>query len=443
MNQFSKKAAAAVLTAGIAACVCFPLTACGEENLPYEKVGYPQDFLTVQDGKVMNTYQEEIYLRGVNAGGLFVTEHWMTGFLYNTKPSNDYRSLTQTFLERFGEEKTKKLWNEYRANWWSKEDFKNCADMGMNVIRLPFTYMTVDFAAVTSYEHAGENYDFSALDDFVNTAAKYGMYTILDLHGAYGSQNGKDHSGENKENVDFYSNDEMKGLTVNLWKALAAHYKDNAAVAGYDILNEPGERAGSTSERHWNFYDQVYDAIRGEEDEHIIIMESCWDGKNLPQPSKYGWENCMYSFHHYADDKLSAEQHLSSWKNKLSEVEGQNFGVPLQMGEFTCYESAQKWEETLPLLNEHNWHWTSWTYKIWPKQELGMTAWGIVNVTATDENRLDAANDSYDELMEKFKVLRTGSDTVEEYTFYTRTEDGEKEPYKTLADIFYENCKQD
>ncbi|MDE6676191.1 MAG: hypothetical protein K2K12_00570, partial [Clostridia bacterium] len=85
----------------------------------------------------------------------------------------------------------------------------------------------------------------------------------------------------------------------------------------------------------------------------------------------------------------------------------------------------------------------SWTYKIWPKQELGMTAWGIVNVTATDENRLDAANDSYDELMKKFKVLRTGSDTVEEYTFYTQTEDGEKEPYKTLADIFYENCKQD
>lgn len=440
MKRFSKKATAVLLTAGIAASVCFPLTACGEENLPYEKVGYPQDFLTAVDGKIMNTNQEEVYLRGVNAGGLFVTEHWMTGFLYNTQPSNDYHSLTQTFLKRFGEKKTKKLWNEYRANWWSKADFKNCADMGINVIRLPFTYMTVDFAAVTGYEHAGENYDFSALDDFVNTAAKYGMYTILDLHGAYGSQNGKDHSGEIKDNVDFYSNEQMKGLTVNLWRALASHYKDNAAVAGYDILNEPGEHAGTTSERHWNFYNRVYQAIRGADDGHVIIMESCWDGENLPRLSTYGWENCMYSFHHYPDgaDKLSVDQHMSSWTSKMSEIMSWEFGVPLQMGEFTCYTSAGKWEKTLSLLNEHGWHWASWAYKVW-----GNMPWGIYNVIGENADKIDAANDSYDEIMKKFRILRTGSDTVQAYTFYTRTEDGKKELYKTLADIIYENCTQD
>ena len=66
-----------------------------------------------------------MYLRGTNAGGLFVTEHWMTGFQEGKTDSNDYKSLTETFITRFGEKKTQSLWAEYRANWWSDADFKN------------------------------------------------------------------------------------------------------------------------------------------------------------------------------------------------------------------------------------------------------------------------------------------------------------------------------
>ena len=66
--------------------------------------------LFAESGKVYDDAGYEVTLRGVNAGGLFVTEHWMTGFSYGTQPDNDYRSLTQTFLERFGEQKTKDLW---------------------------------------------------------------------------------------------------------------------------------------------------------------------------------------------------------------------------------------------------------------------------------------------------------------------------------------------
>ncbi len=402
----------------------------------YQKIGSEEDFLTAREESVKDGRNNIVMLRGINAGGLFVTEHWMTGFLRDKTPSNDYRSLTQKFIERFGEEKTKSLWEEYRANWWAEEDFKRCADMGFNVIRLPFTYMNVDFAAVTNYDNAGKDYDFSALDAFVNKAAEYGMYTILDLHGAYGSQNGQDHSGqiyENVSDVDFYSNEKMMNLTAKLWGAAAEYFKNNSAVAGYDILNEPGEKAGTTSERHWNFYDKVYKSIRAAGDNHIVIFESCWDAENLPMPSVYGWENCMYSFHHYVKDSFSYEEHCKDWNNKIAQINSANFGVPLQMGEFTCYNSVEKWEYTLNLMNLQGWHWIPWTYKVW-----GKMAWGVENIIGTNEEKVNAADDEYEDILNKFKKLRTQN--AQKYTFGV-TGENVSETVKTLADIYSEYSK--
>lgn len=404
-----------IKTAACAAALAFSLAAlcgCVKSENERKQINYLSQ-LTAKNGSIVDETDGEVILRGVNAGGLFVTEHWMTGFTYGSSPSNDYRSLTQTFINRFGEEKTKQLWEEYRQSWWSEEDFAICADMGINVIRLPFSYMNIDWAAVTDYDKAGINYDFSAIDDFVQTAASYGMYTILDLHGAYGSQNGQDHSGEiieKAEDVHFYSDARMKELTVKLWSEIARHYKDNTNVAGYDILNEPGEKAGLTTEVHWRFFDEVYKAIRAEDDKHIVIFESCWDGKNLPPASRYGWKNCMYSFHHYAGDKLSYENYCRSWDSKIKEVENCGFGLPLQMGEFTNYGVAEQWEYALGLLNSRGWHWASWTYKIW-----GKMPWGVINIRGSAEEKVSADKDGYEEILTKFRRLRTSEG--ERYTF--------------------------
>ena len=431
-----KSIAAIILAVACAVCMCLPFTAC--KPVKPDHSFNEDEFLVADGGLIKNAKGEQVMLRGVNAGGLFVTEHWMTGFKYGSSASNDFKSLTETLLSRFGAEQTLNLWDEYRANWWTEADFKNCADMGFNVIRLPFTYMNVDFGAISDYENAGIDYDFTALDDFINTAERYGMYTILDLHGAYGSQNGQDHSGQifnSVSEVDFYSNEKMMGLTAKLWGKLADHYKDNPAVAGYDILNEPGEKGGTTTTRHWDFYDMAYKAIRATGDNHVVIFESCWDAQNLPRPEKYGWKNCMYSFHHYAGDKLTEEGFNSNWKAKLQSITSQNFGVPLFMGEFTCYSNAHNWEYVLGLLNDTGWHWTSWTYKVW-----GRMPWGIVNIIADNTDKVNVSEDSYEDILQKFKKLGTENANAEYYTFYTVNGEEEREEYKTLADIFKEYC---
>ncbi len=403
----------------LAVALCFVMALCFIScNFGKEEDGsaFDADDLLKAEGEfVKNRRGETVCLRGVNAGGLFVTENWMNGFqtLRATADSpavRDFKTISKVFIERFGLEGAQELWKAYQENWWSEIDFENCAAMGMNCIRLPFTYMTVDFDSIVSYDNAGD-YDFSPLDRFIEKAASYGMYTILDMHGAYDSQNGQDHSGETKDSagqVDFYTNSRMIGLTADLWAALAEHYKDNPAVAGYDILNEPGEKAGLTSELHFAVFDRIYDAIREKDQNHMVIFESCWDGKDLPRPSEYGWENCMYSFHHYTSLAEGGQftEHALSWNEKIAGVTKMNFGVPLQMGEFNNYNDPEQWTYVLGLLNRAGWHWTDWTYKL--NNANANSAWGIYTVPVVDNaDKVNALTDSYEEIIEKFSKLKT------------------------------------
>ena len=84
-------------------------------------------------------------------------------------------------------------------------------------------------------------------------------------------------------------------------------------------------------------------------------------------------------------------------------------GIPLQMGEFTAYDTYEKWVGTLELLNNSEWHWTSWTYKVW-----GGMSWGIFNITSGGA-KVNPRNDSYAEILEKFKNLRT--ENTKKYSF--------------------------
>lgn len=367
-----------------------------------------EDFLQVDGIKVRKNHGtgDAVILKGTNAGGYLTIESWMCAAGSSTSRGYiDHKKLTEIFVERFQEEKTLELWEAYRNYYWSEIDFENCYDMGMNCIRLPFNYMNVDPDYHNVPRIEGEKYNFTLLDDFVTKAARLGIYTILDMHGAYGSQNGQDHSGQamSLEEVDFYTNEEKMQKTVDMWAAIAEHFKDNPAVAAYDILNEPGEKAGVTSKRHWDFFDRVYEAIREVDEQHIVVFESCWDGAHLPQPSEYGWENCMYSFHNYSGES-DADRNLASMERKIEGVEYMNFKVPCYMGEFNCYGNEESWTSTLTLFARKGWHWTSWTYKLNRVTDMAYPGWGIYYTRA---RKISPDEDSYEDILASWEKIST------------------------------------
>jgi len=84
---------------------------------------------------------------GTNAGGLFVLEPWIT-------PSLFYRFLGEgkgtaafdsyTLCQVLGPIKGNKLMRAHWDSWWYPSDFKNLADRGVEIIRLPIGDWTLN-----------------------------------------------------------------------------------------------------------------------------------------------------------------------------------------------------------------------------------------------------------------------------------------------------------
>ncbi|MDR0333976.1 MAG: cellulase family glycosylhydrolase [Dysgonamonadaceae bacterium] len=432
MNKITSYTIVLLLTISFFWTACVPSNNKSNASLP---------MLRVENGIVLNENNEKVLLQGTNAGGLLVTERWMT-LVGGTPAVGDNVPMHNIFLERFGTEKAQQIWQHYRENFWTEQDFINLAEMGMNVIRLPFMHLTIDPTFNQVPQLSGEKFNFTILEEFVAEAAKHGIYTILDLHGTYGSHNGQDHSGLTinvpqganvMDYVTFWNPDcpigtENRRKTTELWVAVAQHFYENPNVAGFYLLNEPGEKGRLTTLLHWNYFNELYEAIREVNRHHIIIFNPCWGGGDIPHPTNnpygFNWDtNVMYSFHHYThyNGATNYELHMENMLWRVNEVEGRNFGVPVMMGEFTVLHGGLKgWKNTLRLFQERGWHWTSWTYKVYTNNSSSV--WGIFNSRLVQEYGIEEAlvhpqTDSFDDIIRKWSRTRTDNENMFKFAF--------------------------
>ncbi|MDF2802843.1 MAG: hypothetical protein K0S61_2746 [Anaerocolumna sp.] len=357
------------------------------------------DFLKANGKDVRKNYGsgEVVYLRGTNAGGYLLQEFWMCPTSYSSSPYTVTceMDIYKTLTSRFGEATMRSLVKTYQDSYWTEQDFDNCKNLGMNVIRLPMWYMNfVDFNG---------NYisnAFDKIDWFLQEAGERGLYVILDMHGAPGSQSGSDHSGIDGGNSKeaksefFFGTNAYKNqqLYYDLWYKIAQRYKDNPVVAGYDLLNEPYctyRYTSSYSESYlhsllWDIYNNAYNVIRSVDSNHMIIMEATWDPWDLPNPSTYGWSNVMYEYHNYLYDDYdnAAGRQVTNMQNKINSIINQGYNVPSYMGEFSFMNNISAWQQGLQLLNNAGLHWTTWSYKVTGSNNN----WGLYNQSLTSAN---------------------------------------------------------
>ena len=153
-----------------------------------------------------------LQLRGINAGQILLQEGWMSPFALEPLKNEDgsYTTDADGNLQypEFSEEQFRagllsnpnlkdqdidELLGYYYSCFFTQEDFRIIkADLGFNVIRLPFYYLNILNEDLSLREEAEA---FSYLDWFITLAAQQELHVILDLHGAPGSQNGYEHSG--------------------------------------------------------------------------------------------------------------------------------------------------------------------------------------------------------------------------------------------------------
>lgn len=390
----------------------------------------------------------KLVLRGVNAGQILLQEGWMSPFALEPLKNEDgsyvkdgdnniqYPEFTEEeFREGIKvnpnlntydmEELMKIYWDAF----FTEEDFRIIKeDLQMNTIRLPFYYLNIlnEDLTLKSEEDA-----FAYLDWFMEEAAKNELYVVLDLHGAPGSQNGFEHSGREDRVAGLWTSEENVAATVELWKFISKHYTETKPelgkwIATYDILNEPTYEYNTiTTKECWDVFDQIYDVIRANGDNHVVTMEGCWDFGKLPNPADYGWENVQYEYHWYnwwsnilPYDMLYAYYDLYNI--------GRDYDVPVYIGEFTLFEDKEQWADSLALFDRRNYSWTIWNYKS-TVTGWWTTSWGVYTcqlkaITENEDTKCNIATCTYEEYVETCEKVKTENcvtatlyDVIQEY----------------------------
>lgn len=313
-------------------------------------------FLTVKDGKLFNGSGEEIILSGVALGNWLLQE----GYMWQFGPGAD-RSLTiKSLIRRLaGSDFAREFWPEFFKSYISDRDFELIAGLGFNSVRIPINWRVVmkDEPGIEFIEDG-----MAHVKRAVDSCRKYGLYAILDLHGAPGGQTGSNIDDSADDIPRLFIDPESREKCIALWEELARRYKDDAAVAAYDLLNEPlrTPRPGKPDTEHLHpelarFYDDCISAIRKHDSVHAISLEGANWATRLDTFFKSYDPRMILHFHRYGC--IPGEESLAPYIDAARRI-----GAPCWIGE--SGENENEWYAAMfPLSVRMGCGFNFWTWK--------------------------------------------------------------------------------
>lgn len=192
----------------------------------------------------------DMMMRGVNLGGWFVLERWMTPSLFaGTSARNEFElSMTEQGRARI---------RAHHTSFITKRDLIWLVEQGIEIIRVPIGHWTL----------GGDERYVSAekrLDWLMETSLSLGLKVLLDLHAAPGAQNRAEHSGSgntlsDKNSIKWLNDTVAQQRTIESLVAVAERYRHLPNVWGIELLNEPAVDI-SGLKLAW-FYRRAYKAM--------------------------------------------------------------------------------------------------------------------------------------------------------------------------------------
>lgn len=355
--------------------------------------------------QIVDAAGKPLLLRATNLGNWLVPEGYMWLFQGGPQSPSEIRALV---LELLGPEGSTAFWQKYRENYITREDIALLHRAGFNAIRVPLHYSLFE----------GDNDGFKLLDRLIAWSRAEGLYVVLDLHAAPGGQTGA--------NIDdsagypwLYRSPQEQEHLIEIWRRLATHYRDEPAVLGYDLLNEPippFPKLALLNSSLEPLYKKLSAEIRKVDAHHILFLGGAqWDG-NFSVFGKPFDANVVYTFHKYwtAADESVLRQYID-FRDR--------YDVPIWMGE--SGENTDEWiAQFAKALEKNNIGWAFWPYKKMEKSSAVVSiippaGWGKIvefarlpRGTAHVEERLKARPEqetitrAFDELVESVRAER-------------------------------------
>jgi endoglucanase len=302
-------------------------------------------FVHTDHKQIVDAAGKPLLVRATNLGNWLVPEGYMWLFEGGPQSPSEIRELV---LELLGPERSAAFWQKYRENYITREDIAFLHRAGFNAIRVPLHY---------SLFESDDAEGFKLLDRLIAWSRAEDLYVVLDLHAAPGGQTGA--------NIDdgvgypwLYQSPQEQEHLIAIWWRLAMHYRDEPAVLGYDLLNEPiphFPRLAPLNPLLEPLYKKLVSEIRKVDAHHILFLGGAqWDS-NFSVFGKPFDTNVAYTFHKYwTPPDESVIRKYTDFRER--------YDVPIWMGE--SGENTDEWiTRFVKTLEKNNIGWAFWPYK--------------------------------------------------------------------------------
>lgn len=356
------------------------------------------DFIQAKNGEfILN--EEKIMLRGFSIGS------WMDMESFMIKIPGSEKSIRKAYEEVYGKENASRFFDSFLNDFVTEEDFILLKSLGINVLRIPLDYRHFeDDQAPGKYKMGG----FRHLDRLLDLCRKNEIYAILDMHSSPGGQNPDSHGGGDSGISEFWGDAFSRERIIRLWAFIAARYREDRIIAGYDILNEPCYV--SDAEAFNDFYGKVIQKIREADQNHILFLEGEDWAKDFRIFKNLGGYNQALSFHFYPGQHVYMSTERGKRKAELESKIAyftelrEKTGMPLWVGETGGHfpkdklrEGAELIKDCLDIFERNRISWTLWSYKdagamgmVYPQQD---TQW--MSMANAFRNQFEAKDRSY------------------------------------------------
>lgn len=328
------------------------ITGCQQEKQE-ETTTPPEAFIRISGTDLIGPDGKKFFIQGTNLGNWLNPEGYMFGFSRTNSP----RQINQMLCELVGPDFTSEFWKGFKDTYITREDIGFIASTGANTIRLPFHYKLFtneDYMGLTAAQDG-----FARIDSVVNWCRDTGLYLILDMHDCPGGQTG--------DNIDdsygypwLFESEDSQQQFCDIWKKIAAYYKNEPVILGYDLMNEPiAPYFNNMEELNTKLpplYKRAAKTIREVDTNHILLLGGAqWNSNFHPLCDASFDDKIMYTCHRYGGEATQAA------------IEGfihfrDSVNLPMYMGEIG--HNTEAWMNAFcHVMKENNIGWTFWPYK--------------------------------------------------------------------------------